>query len=202
MANRRFTQFYYTLHKMPVLIDGDILIGAVGAVTSIAAVGVKAVVRLGVGIYQIQLEDNYTNYYGIDWNVIDGATGATVAGGAFVVGTAYQILTMGNTTQAQWIAAGVPVGVTAAVGVSFVALTVGAGTGTVKSFAASGVFAVENLGNPTATLAPLNLAAGAGGYILVTTLNAAGAAANPVAGTVLGFQVYLSNSTSPVNGIN
>jgi len=201
MANRRFSQFLYSLHKFPVLIDLDILIGAAGAVTSFAGIGVNAVTKMNTGIYQVQLQDNYTNFYDMQWNFIQGVTGSAVAGGSFVVGTAYQIVTLGNTTQAQWTAAGVPAGVTAAPGVNFVATGVGAGTGTVKAFAASGIFAVETLGNPTPDLGPLNLAPNQGGYILLGTYNAAGALTSPANGSSLGLTMYLSNSTSPVNGI-
>jgi hypothetical protein len=55
---------------------------------------------------------------------------ATTAGGAFVIGTQYKIVALGNTTQAQWETAGVPSGTTAAANVVFTAAAAGTGTGT------------------------------------------------------------------------
>lgn len=202
MANRYFNQFAYSFHKMPVSIDMNVLIGATGAVTSQASIGVAAVVRSTTGIYRIQFQDNYTNLYGVNWGFADGVTGASVAGGSFVTGTAYQIVTLGTTTQAQWVTAGLPVGLVAAVGQVFVAAGAGAGTGTVKAVAHSGIFSVEILGSRAADIAPSGiLGANVGGFVFVGTYNASGALADPTDGCNMWLKFSLSNSNSSVNGI-
>lgn len=203
MANRRYTQFMYSLHKMPVLIDLDILFGASGAVTSFAGLGVFNVIKQpAVGTYRIQLQDNYTQFFGLNWTASAANIGGALAGGSFVVGTTYRILSLGNTTAAQWLAAGVPAGVIPAVGVVFTAATVGAGTGTVQVFAASGVAALEVLGDPSLTLNPQNLPALQGGFVTVAAFTSAGALVNPVQNSSLGLSLYLSNSSSFINGIS
>ncbi len=59
MANRYFTQFFYTPHKMPVLLDCNIVIGATGAVGTVKGPGISSVTRLAVGTYQIKLQDKF-----------------------------------------------------------------------------------------------------------------------------------------------
>lgn len=203
MANRRYNQFLYGLHKMPVALDLDITLGGGGAVSSFAGLGIFAVTKqAAAGTFRIQLQDNYTQFFGMGWNSHSPASGAAVAGGAFVVGTNYKILTLGTTTAAQWAAAGVPVGVVPAVGVVFSAATAGAGTGTVQVMISGGIATCEVLGDPTLTLNPQNLPALQGGFITVGTYNSAGALANPTTGTVLGLSFLLSNSSSFINGIS
>lgn len=199
MANRSYTQFFYTLHKMPILLDCNVVIGAAGAVGTTKGPGITAVTHLATGIYKVQFQDNYYRYYSGTWGFVAPVTGADVAGGAFVVGTPYVITALGNTTQAQWEAAGVPAGVTAAVGVSFVALTVGAGTGTVKAVGSSGIFALEVIGNTNLQLGP-QPAGSQGGYVIVKCMDAAGAAADPASGSVMGLTFYLSNSSVLIQG--
>lgn len=58
---------------------------------------------------------------------MDQTVGSPVAASALVVGTGYRIETLGTTN---WTACGLPAGVTAAVGLTFVAAAPGTGTGT------------------------------------------------------------------------
>jgi hypothetical protein len=58
---------------------------------------------------------------------MDQTVGSAVAASALVVGTGYRIETVGTTN---WTACGLPAGVTAAVGLTFVATAAGTGTGT------------------------------------------------------------------------
>ena len=102
MANRYFTQFFYTPHKMPVMIDCNIAIGSTGAVGTIKGPGVSGVTRLGTGLYQIKLQDNYYKFYKLDWNLEAPVTGSDVTDGSFSVGTVYQITAVGTT---DWTAA-------------------------------------------------------------------------------------------------
>lgn len=197
MANRYFTQFFYTAHKMPVMLDMNVAIGATGAVGTLKGPGIYGVTRLGTGIYQIKLQDNYNKFFKLDWNVEAPVTGSAVNDGSFSVGTVYQITTVGTT---DWTAAGLPAGLTAAVGMVFKAATIGgAGTGAAKALGTSGIFAVEVVGNPQTMLAPQG-AANQGGIITIKCLNASGAATDPAEGTVLFLDLYLSNSSVTVQG--
>lgn len=205
MANRNFTQFMYTPHKAPVIIDCNIAIGATGAVGTVKGPGVTSVTRLAAGNYMVKFQDNYYKFYGADHWIQAPLSGTPVAGGAFITGTVYQIVTMGTTTQAQWVTAGVPAGITAAVGVAFKAAGAGAGTGTVNTLVSSGIASVEVIGNTSLQLAP-QPAPYQGGYVIVRTLgptaagNTALIATDPVSGSVLGLNFYLSNSSVTLQG--
>ena len=197
MANRYFTQFFYTPHKMPVMLDMNVAIGATGAVGTLKGPGIYGVTRLGTGIYQIKLQDNYNKFFKLDWNLEAPVTGSAVNDGSFSVGTVYQITTVGTT---DWTAAGLPAGLTAAVGMVFKAATIGgAGTGAAKALGTSGIFAVEVVGNPQLMLAPTG-SANIGGIITIKCLNASGAATDPADGSVLFLDLYLSNSSVVVQG--
>lgn len=197
MANRYFTQFFYTPHKMPVMLDCNVAIGATGAVGTVKGPGIYGVTRLGTGIYQIKLQDNYNKFFKLDWNLEAPVTGSAVNDGSFSVGTVYQITTVGTT---DWTAAGLPAGLTAAVGMVFKAATIGgAGTGAAKALGTSGIYAIEVLGNPQLMIAP-NGAANIGGIITIKCLNASGAATDPADGSTLFLDFYLSNSSVVVQG--
>jgi hypothetical protein len=200
MANRYFTQFFYTPHKMPVLLDCNVVIGSTGAVGTIKGPGIAGVTRLSAGVYQIKLQDNYNRYFMGSWGFVAPTTGSTVNDGSFVTGTTYVITAVGTTTAAEWLAAGVPAGITPDVGVVFKAASAGAaGTGTVKALGSSGIFALEVLGNTNLMLGPSG-AANQGGLVTIKCLNASGAATDPAAGSVMGLTFYLSNSSVTVQG--
>lgn len=99
------------------------------------------------------------------------ATATKIDNSALTAGNVYVISTVGDASAATWSAIGVPNGITPAVGVSFVALTVGAGSNTstsrVMSPTTSGIYGVEVIGLPNATIAPSNVARNAGAQILV-----------------------------------
>jgi hypothetical protein len=193
MANRFFQQFFFSLNHAPVFLEGSVVIGATGAVGTVKGSGLLGVTRLAAGVYQLQFEDAYNRYLGGTAGFVSPVTGASVPGGSFVAGTLYYITALGTTTTAQWLAAGVPAGVTPAVGVAFVATTVGAGTGTVKAAGVSGIYAIEVAGN--SNLTSYNSVAGKGAILVLQCLDAAGAQTDPAAGSVLGFTSFFRNST-------
>ncbi len=61
MANRLFNQFSFGLEKMRVSLFLRMTIGLTGAPTLVAAdsKGIASVVRIGVGLYRITLQDAY-----------------------------------------------------------------------------------------------------------------------------------------------
>lgn len=207
MANRTFTRSFYTTHAMPVLIDCNFVVGASGAVGTTKGPGVSAVTRLAAGVYKIKLQDNYNKFYALYSSVIAPVSGAAVAAGSLTPGVLYVIDTLGTTTTAQWVTAGVPVGITPAVGVSFVALAISGGTGTAKAVGTSGIIKVETVGLPDTQLGPIGPATGViGGYIIVKCLAATAAdntamiATDPAEGSTVSLAIYLSNSSVVVQG--
>ena len=79
MANRYFYEFLSMFEKRPVIIWGNVSIGATGAPTLNAnSRGIKSVVRTGVGAYTITLEDGYTKLLNICCRIIS-ATGTDAA---------------------------------------------------------------------------------------------------------------------------
>lgn len=150
---------------MPVQIDAIISIAGTGAPTLASGPLVKAITRLAAGQYRIQLQDNYSKLLEFEACAQSAPSGSSLAGGSFSIGTVYQIITMGTTTQAQWVTAGVPVGVTAAVGVVFKAAAAGAGTGTVNTLISSGITSIELMGNNNNMLNNQPFTATNGGFI-------------------------------------
>lgn len=208
MANRSYTQFNYSLHKMPVTIDCNFLVGASGAVTagSVKGSGVYAVTRLAAGIYKVQFQDNYYKLYAMGHSIKAPVTGADVAAGSLTPGVVYEITALGTTTTAQWVTAGVPVGTTPAVGVSFLAAATSAGTGTAKAIGVSGITSIELVGDTNLQLGPQGLNAGQGGYAIVKCLGATDAstttliATDPASGSRVQLDFWLSNSSVTVQG--
>ena len=205
MANARFTQFYYTKHTMPILIDGNFAVGSSGAVGTLKGPGITSVTRLSAGRYKILLQDNYYKFFGLSSFVAAPVSGSDVAVTAISPGTVYVITAVGTTTTAQWITAGVPQGITPAVGVTFLAAATSSGTGQAKVVGVSGIAAIEVLGNPSTTLNPIGQGS-PGGYVVIQCLGATGAGdttlipADPASGSNLQFSLYLSNSSVLVAG--
>lgn len=195
MANRNFpSQRIFGFHMLPVRLDCSVQIGASGAVSSFSGKGIAAVTRLSAGIYQIQLQDNYFSYLTSYTAFESPVTGSAIAGGSFVATTIYQIVTVGSTTQAQWHAAGVPAGITAAPGVVFKAATIGAGSGTVKALGSSGISAVEMIGQPATMISNQPFNALQGGYLTYQCL-ASTTPTDPASGSVMNFEIYMNNSS-------
>lgn len=164
------------------------------------------------GTIIIQLDDNYNRYLS-GGHVIQSPNGTPVAitlsANNLTVGVAYTITTLGDATAADWLAVGVPAGVTPAVGVSFIAKDVGAGTGTTArvaptAAAGSNIFSIEVVGNPSLTLAPSIASQGFGGQIILQCRNDSSTdapqIATPADGTVISIQMLLSDSSILING--
>lgn len=205
VANRRFTQFAYSLNKMPVHVDCNFQVGATGAVGTLVGGGVRSVTRLAAGIYKIQLQDNYFHFFGMDARLQAPVTGSNVAVTALTPGLVYQITVLGTTTTAQWVTAGVPVGVTPAVGVAFLAAATSAGTGQAKLLGVSGISTVEIVGVTNTQLGPVG-ASVQGGYVIIKCLGATDAstttliATDPADGSAVYLDLYLSNSSVLIQG--
>jgi hypothetical protein len=191
MANRFFQQFFFGLNHNPVWIEGSAAIGASGATSALKGSGVKLLTRKAAGVYELKLEDNYSRFLSFSTQFVAPVTGSAVTGGSFVVGTAYVIQSLGTTTQAQFEAAGLATGNTAAVGDAFVATAAGAGTGTVKAVGTSGVFATSLFGDPQTSVGPTTV----GALLYFKCVDATGANVDPTSGSQLYFDVKFRNST-------
>lgn len=170
MANRRFTQFYQTLHNKPVQLDCNFVVDATNGagVNSLKGPGIQNVFmhtsgspaagspNPASGYIVVQFQDNYSRYYGgySEFRSPDsGSNIAVTAGGALLtVGQVYIISVLGTTTAANWVTLGVPIGTAAAVGVSFVAAATGAGVGSgqvrLPKAAGAGISHLEVVGDP------------------------------------------------------
>ena len=152
----------------------------------------------GQGI--IQLKQNFNAFIGMLYSIQSPVTGGAVT--SLTNHVAYQINSLGTTTTAQWVAAGLPVGVTPAVGVAFVATATASlgGTGNVKALAESGVLSVETLGNTNLAINS-NIAANGGQYILFQFLSATSTVTNPTDTTVVGLTLIFDRSSVTVDGL-
>lgn len=157
------------------------------------------------GVILIALQDCYNYYIGGFSGQVSPSTGGLLTSG-LTVGVPYTIAVLGASTLAQWQAAGVPVGITPAVGVVFIAqATSVAGGGSVIASGVSGIDHIEALGDPNKTLISN---AGPKGQILGVQSNAylvfqclaAGVRTAPADNTVIGMAFYMSNSSIIVKG--
>lgn len=218
MSNRRNIQFFYTPHNKSTLIDCSFTVAAAdtagAGVTSLDKGGridsvfmhTTATPAVGspnpaAGQILVNLQDNYNKFLGFDWDISSPLSGAdvvvTAAGAALVVGKVYVITALGTTTAADWLAIGVPAKVTPAVGVSFVAIATGAGTGTgkVQLPVTSGIDQIELVGKPVLMNSNNAYTLGAGqGMQLIFSCFAQGALTAPVAGSVIRLKMYMNDS--------
>lgn len=174
MSNRNWASSrLYNQHMLLRHIDAIVQIGASGAPTINTgdAPGINSITRLSAGRYRIQLQDNYAKlltFYATARSPVTGsALNVDASDAALSVGTVYQIFTLGTTTTADWIALGLPVGITPTVGVSFKAAVTGSGvgTGTVKAIGFSGIQSFEQINASSALLNTQPFQIPNGGYV-------------------------------------
>jgi hypothetical protein len=135
-----------------------------------------------VGLFALLSNTTGSHNSAVGVNALQDLATTTIAATAIVNGTAYQIVTMGTTTSAQWIASGA---VTGTVGETFTAnATAGVGTGTV---ATSANIATQCLNNTA-----LGRAAGRG----ITT----GSGNTIIGANVTGLAAGLTNNVIIANG--
>lgn len=226
MANRNFPNSrIYTGHYMPVLLDCNFVVDSTNGnglgIRSLKGPFIKAAFmhtsatpasgnpNPASGTIVVQFMDNYSrSYSGFNASVSPVSGSALkVDNSALTAGVAYIITTLGNSTAAQWAALGVPIGVTPAVGVSFIAASVGAGSNTSTSrvmataAAGSNIMSIEIVGDPNLSIAPNPASAqGYGASFILQCRDHTGAIAAPADGTVISLAFYLSNSSVTLQG--
>lgn len=159
------------------------------------------------GFAVIKFKNNFNYYLGGFSGQITGVTSPTTT--SLTTGHVYVITVLGTTTTANWNTVGFPVGLTPAVGATFVATATTSITGTGK-VGIPGVPTTQVLtvvGDPNTTLNNSNIASYAGAQIIVQ-FNAATAsgdttlvAANPADGVVVGMNFNFDGSSVTIDGI-
>lgn len=164
-----------------------------------------------VGYALIQLRNNFNAFLGSSVTFTStSATATKIDNAALTIGNPYVISTLGNASLATWQGVGLPVGVTPAVGVAFIATAVGGSGNTLTSRvmvpSISTIDAVEMFGNPILT-ANSNIMANSGEYLIaqflastsssVTTLIATA----PAVGTTVNMSLFFDASSVTVDGL-
>ncbi len=232
MANRNFSNSrIYTGHVMPVLLDCNFVVDSTNGnglgIRSLKGPMIQNVFmnttetpgagntnpatpnvvvtnpNPAAGTIVIQLQDNYNRSLSGFNAIVSPVSGSPLT--ATVTGTAYIIVSLGTATAAQWRTAGVPRGVTPAVGVSFIAAataTIGGSAAVeITAAAGSGIATIETVGDPNLSIAPdPTQNQGFGAQIIIQTRDYAGALAAAADGTVISISMLLRNSSVMVAG--
>lgn len=233
MANRNFSNGgkIYAMHTMPALLDCNFVVDSTNGnglgirslkgpmiqnvfMHTSASPGVGnsnpaspnvAVVNPNpaAGTIVIQLQDNFNRSLSGFNAIVSPVSGSPLT--ATTANVSYIIVSLGTASAAQWQAKGLPIGITPAVGVSFVASASGTIGGSaaveIAAAAGSGIASIETLGDPNLSLSPSPSAnQGFGGQIILQCRDYAGAIAAPANGSVISISMYLSNSSVLVQG--
>lgn len=149
----------------------------------------------------VQMKNNFNYYLGGTVGFVTPVSGTPLT--STTVHLAYIIVSLGTTTAAQWLAAGVPAGVVPAVGVSFVAIATGAigGTGAVEvpATAGSGITNVEVIGD--AHLSNSTSIAQYSGMWILSRCYASGTATAPANSSVCGMLFTFDASSVTIDGL-
>jgi hypothetical protein len=153
------------------------------------------------GYMLVQFKNNFNYYLGGYSGFISPVSGTPLT--STTAHLAYVIVSLGTTTLAQWQAAGVPMGLTPSVGMSFIAIATGAigGTGAVEVPSVSGIQSIEVVGDPNQSIANSSIAANSGAYVLLQLLGPTSAGSTvpiptaPANGSVIGMCFKFDGST-------
>ena len=221
MSNRRDIQFMYSPHNKATVLDCNFVVDS----TNGNGLGIRSLKNSGrissvymhtsatpatgnpnpaSGYIYVTLQDNYNRYLGgysgfaspVSGTPINVTTGVTA-------GLAYIITSLGTTSTAQWHVLGVPLNITPAVGVSFIApsTTTATGSGTIEvpATAGSGIDHIEVIGDSNLMNSNGANVLGAGNgmqFVLACFKNTVLTA--PANGTVIGLNFYMNNSAQGV----
>lgn len=219
MANRNFASGgkIYTMHVSPVLIDVNFIVDSSVAtgISSLKGPMVEAVymnqssasvssINPVAGTIVVRLEDAYNRSFVSGVKAIQSPNSGTPLTST-TIGIANTITALGTATLAQWRAKGLPLGVTPAVGVSFVASASGSIGGSaavqISRAAGSGVASIEVIGDPDKSISPNpSSGQGYGGYFILQCRDYAGSIVAPADGSRISLQFYLSNSSIQTSG--
>lgn len=205
------------MHVKPVLLDCNFVVDAANGnglgIRSLKGPAVKAVYmhtsstpaggnpNPAAGYIVVVLNDNYNRSYSGFNSIVSPISGTPLT--SITAGLAYSIVSLGTTTAAQWLAAGVPNGITPAVGTSFIAIATGAigGTGAVEvpATAGSNITNIETVGDPNASISNSNSAQLGGAYVILRCMKN-GALQQPADNSVISLAFYLGDSSIQIQG--
>ena len=159
------------------------------------------------GFVLVQMKQNFNKYIGGFSGFVSQLSGSNLT--SVTAGNAYVITGLGTATAAQWSAKGLPPGLTATVGQSFIASATGTigGSATVKVPGVTGIVAMEVVGDPNLSISNASIAANGGAWILVQLLGATNSSTTtliptaPPDGSVLGMSFVFDNSSVTVDGL-
>lgn len=159
------------------------------------------------GYAMIQFNNSFNKYLGGFSGFVSPLTGSNLTSG-LTVGVPYVIVSLGSTTAAQWVAAGVPIGVTPALGLAFFASQTSiAGGGAVKASGISTVDAVEIVGDPNQAISNANTTQNGGAIVIVQFLASTSSSVTtliptaPVNNSVCGMTFCFDGSSVTVDGL-
>ena len=162
----------------------------------------------GPGVIVVQLEDNYNRSISGIRAIVSPVSGIPlkIDNSALTQGQAYVIVSLDQSIpSSQWQALGLPRGVAPAVGASFIASSVGAGSNSssarVMATVTSNIASIETVGDPNLSIAPDGTKnQGFGAQFILQCRNQTGAIAAPVDGTVISLGFLLNDSGVIVQG--
>ena len=226
---------FYCPHVRPILVDCNFVVasadtGGLG-ITNLKGQGIKNVFmhtsqtpgkgpngllnpNPQSGVIMVQFADNYQRFYSMYSSLQVPLSGTPLnvdaSDAALTAGDVYVIQSLGTSTAADWLALGVPPGVTPAVGVSFVALVTGAGTGTgtveAPAAAGAGIFSIAMVGNSNLSIGPIPVGGSpnVGGFVNLACYKDSAAdapvLAAPADGTLISLSFYMNQSNVVVAG--
>lgn len=153
------------------------------------------------GVCVIQLKQNFNVFLGMSYSFQAPGTGGAIT--TTVATTSYIIGVLGTTTTAQWVAVGLPAGLTPAVGQAFVATASQAigGTGSVLAVGTSAILSAEVFGSPNTEISNSSIASNGGAYVLVQFLDDTGALKAPTAASICNMRLLFDRSSVSVDGL-
>lgn len=226
---------FYCPHVRPILVDCNFVVasadtGGLG-ITSLKGQGIQNVFmhtsqtpgkgpngllnpNPQSGVIMVQFADNYQRFYSMYSSLQVPLSGTPLnvdaSDAALTAGDVYVIQSLGTSTAEDWLALGVPPGVTPAVGVSFVALVTGAGTGTgtveAPAAAGAGIFSIAMVGNSNLSIGPIPVGGSpnVGGFVNLACYKDSAAdaptLAAPADGTLISLSFYMNQSNVVVAG--
>ena len=219
MANRNFASGgkIYSMHVRPVLLDCNFVVDRTngnglgirslkGPCISAVYMNTSATPASGnpnppAGYIYVKLADNYNRYLGGFSGAVSPVSGTPLT--SVVANSVYIITSLGTATTAQWVAKGLPVGVTPAVGVSFVASASGTIGGSAAVMAplstGSGIDHIEVIGNPNLMLANSAQPSNGGGYLILACF-LSNTLTQPANGSTIGLSFYFNDSSVLIQG--
>lgn len=157
------------------------------------------------GYAMVQLKNNYNHYLNGYVQFQAPVTGSNInisGSSVMTIGVPYQITALGTSTTANWQTAGVPAGVTPAVGLAYISLITGSGTGTgtVKALGTAGVVIAEILGNTDLSVTS-SIGTYSGEFILLKFFSDASTVAAPNNETIVNIAFCLDASSVTIDGL-